>query len=380
MKQKRITWVEISTHALRYNISQFKKILSPTVHIMAVVKSNAYGHGMYKTAQIVSLNKNIWIGTVNLDEALELRKNGIHSKILVLSFFDPMQLEKAIKQNITLTIYGLQAAKKINRAASKLGKKAVIHFKVDTGTSRLGLLPDKSVETIQKIQLLKNIKLEGIFTHFADAENQNQKVTNNQIAVFKEVIEMLDDLGIEIPIKHCACSAATILNTASHFDLVRIGISLYGLYSIEPNGTKSRRIKKRLGLKPALAWRTKIIQIKTIPAGSSVGYGRTFKTKRAMKIALIPVGYWDGLDRRNSNNGIVIIKGQRCSIRGRICMNLTMIDVTHLKTVCTGDIVTLIGKDGKSEITVDEIAQNTKTINYEVITRINPLIPRIFNK
>lgn len=378
MKQKHTTWVDISNEAIQHNILQFKKIIPKSTHFMAVVKSNGYGHGMVNAARVAVVNNVKWIGTVNLDEALTLRKNNIKSRILVLSYFNPLRLKEAIDKNITLTVYGYNAARTIDKIALRFRKKASIHFKVDTGTSRLGLLPEQSVTVIKKIASLKNINLEGLFTHFADAENPNQRVTNNQISKFKKVLQNLSNAGINISVKHCACSAATILNRNSHLDLVRVGISLYGLYSIDPNGTESERVKKRLQLKPALSWRTKVIQIKDVPAQSSIGYGQSFTTKRRMKIALIPVGYWDGLDRKISNNGCVIVRGHRCKIRGRVCMNLSMIDVTNLKIVKTGDIVTLIGKEGKSEITADEIAKKTNTINYEVVTRINPLIPRIY--
>ncbi len=379
MIQKHITWVEISKQAIQHNISQFKKIIPQSTSIMAVVKSNGYGHGMVQTAKIAASMKSTWIGTVNLNEALELRKKNIRSRILVLSYFDPLRLNEAIKRSITLTVYGYKAAKTIDTIAARLKKRVPIHFKIDTGTSRLGLLPEESVTVIKKISALKHIFVEGVFTHFADAENPNQKVTNRQINQFNNVIKDLSNSGIEIPIKHCACSAATILNKMSHLDVVRIGISLYGLYSIESNGGASARAKKRLHLKPALSWKSKILQVKTIPARSSIGYGQTFKAKKRMTIALIPVGYWDGLDRKASNKGSVLVRGQRCKIRGRICMNLTVIDVTHIKNVRAGDVVTLIGTSGKAEISADELADITDTINYEVVTRINPLIPRIYN-
>jgi len=368
------TWVNISKSAIYHNVKQLIKIIGNKTELMPIVKSNAYGHDLVLMAKIFSKTKIKWIGVVGLDEALILRKNNIRKKILVLSFFNPRQLKKAVQQNISLTIYTLGATKQISSIAKKINKKANIHIKLDTGTSRLGFLANKSFEVIKQISKLDHINIEGIYSHLADAENINQIVTNKQNELFKEILSKLKAEGIKIKYHHLACSAAIILNKESHYNLVRSGISIYGLHSIENSH------KEYLKLKPVLSWLTKIIQIKVIPKNSYVGYGKSFKTKKKTTIALIPIGYWDGYDRKLSNRGQVLIQGKRCNIIGRVCMNLTIIDISKLKSVKTGEIVTLIGQQGKEKITVDELADQINTINYEVVTRINPLINRLLIK
>lgn len=378
MTKKYTTWLEISAKAIQHNIRQFQKIVPKKNQFIAIVKSNAYGHGLVEMSRIAKKSGVPWLGTVNLEEALELRKNKISGRILVLSYFHPDKFKDAIQNNITLTIYGYSAAVRINNAAKRQKKTVKIHFKVDTGTSRLGIHPNKCLPIIKKVLKLKYIELEGIFTHFADAENPNQVLTNKQIKVFNLLLTELEKEDIKIKYKHTACSAAVILNKNSYFNMVRVGISLYGLWSIENYSSKVKNIHPKFILRPALSWRTKIIQIKELSSGSTIGYGATYKTSKKIKLALIPVGYWEGYDRKLSNNGEVLVRGYRCPIRGRICMNLTMIDITKVKNAKVGDIVTLIGKDGGQEISVDQIADKTKTINYEVVTRINPLLPRLY--
>jgi alanine racemase len=378
MPHKPITWVEVSKQAIRHNIKQFQKVLSKKTALMAVVKSNAYGHGMVEVARIAVKAGVKWLGTVNLDEALELRRAGIKIRILVFSYFHPDKLVEAVKKNITLTVYNYSAAREISVIAKKLHKIAKVHFKVDTGTSRLGVRIDAAIVLVKKISSLPNIQIEGIFSHLADSENPDQKFTNQQIHVFEKLITKLEEQGIDIPVKHIACSAATLLNRRSHFNVVRIGISLYGLWSVEKDGARVRKLHKQFNLQPALSWHTTIVQVKELPIGTPIGYGCTYKTLKRTKLAIIPVGYWEGFDRRLSNCGEVLIQGQRCPVRGRICMNLTMVDVTHLKKVRPGERATLIGHDGKDEITADEMAKKIGTINYEIVTRINPLLPRLY--
>ncbi|MCH7492012.1 alanine racemase [Patescibacteria group bacterium] len=380
MLTTQITWVAISRSAIRHNIRQLQRIVSPSTQFMAVVKSNAYGHGLIEVAKIAKQAKVSWLATVNLDEALELRASGIKGRILVLSYYHPDKIKEAIKKNITLTVYGYAAAKKINAAAKLLRTKTKVHFKVDTGTSRLGVLPLDCAPMLHKIRQLDNIKIEGIFSHFADAENLNQAFTNRQINTFNKIVSELEIQNIKIPLKHLACSASTILNKESHQDLIRIGIALYGLWSIEKKGWLAKKLLPGLNLRPALSWYTTIIQLKKLPPHSTVGYGASYKTNKDTTLALVPVGYWEGYDRKLSNTGEVIIRGKRCSIRGRVCMNLMMIDVTSLPNVKVGDRVILIGQEGKESITADELANKIKTINYEIITRINPLINRVYIK
>lgn len=374
------TWIEISSKAIKHNLDQLKKIIKPSTQIMPIIKANAYGHGFIEIAKILVKLKVKWVGVASLEEALELRENNIKTRILVLSFYNQKLLNQAVQKNITLTIYSYEVAEKINSISKKLKKVTPIHFKIDTGTSRLGLLANDSVESILRITKLSNIKIEGLFSHLADAENPNQKFTKKQTSIFNKVVKELEINKVKINYKHLACSAAVFLNKDTHKDIVRYGISLYGMWSIKEDNKIVKDIYKKVTLKPVLSWYTKIIQIKKLEAGSSVGYGQSYKTIKKTRIALIPVGYYDGYDRKLSNIGEVLIKGKRCKVIGKVCMNLTIIDVTKINSLKTGDIVTLIGKNRGQFITANELADKVGTINYEILTRINKIIPRLTTK
>lgn len=372
-----LTWVEISQTALKYNIQQYRKILNFQTQILGVVKSNAYGHGL-EMAKIIKSDVD-WFGTVNLDEALILKEQRIKKPILVLSYFesDKIKLLKALKLNIRLPIYDLKTAENLDRLARKYKKKLKVHFKLDTGTSRLGLLPKDALLVIKKIKKLKSLELEGLFSHFAASE-ENQSYTDLQLKRFSKFNQLLERLKIEIPIKHIACSAAALIKSEYQLDMIRLGISLYGLW---PSVETKKIIQKKLpqfNLKPALSWKTKIIQIKTVPKSTPIGYGCSYKVKRQTKLGILPIGYNEGYDRRLSNQAEVLVKGQRSKVLGRICMNLTMVDLTDIPNARVGETVTLIGCDGKQEITADELAEKIRTINYEVVTRINSDLPRIY--
>lgn len=360
---------------------------------MAVVKSNAYGHGLIECAKIFEKAGADWLGVVNLDEALALKKAGIKKTVMALSYFDtfstrsgrfprrPRQVDnltQAIKKGIRLPIYDLKTAKYLSRIALKAHKTAYLHVKIDTGTSRLGVLYGESVGFIKRLLKLPNLRLEGLFSHLADSENPDQTFTNKQIDIFEKVITKLEEQGVNIPLKHMACSAATILNKRSWFNMVRVGISLYGLYSVERNALTTHKKFPWFSLKPVLSWYTKVIQVKEIPAGTNIGYGLTYQAKNKIKIAVLPVGYWEGYDRKLSNQSVVLIHGQRAPVRGRVCMNMTIVDVTDIPNVRVGDRATLIGRDGKEEITADKLAEKIGTINYEVVTQINPLLKRFY--
>lgn len=379
------SWVEISKSAILHNLSQYQRIVGPKVAVMPIVKSNAYGHGMIAIAKLVS-PKVKWLGVVNLGEALQLRQNKIKNRIFVLSYAQSRYLKEGIKQNIDLPVYDLGMAKLISKETKKQGNKETkVHIKIDTGTSRVGVLPKDAVAFIKEIRKLPNLKIEGIFSHFAASE-ENPKYTRWQLDNFNQVLADLEKEGINIPYKHFACSAATLVEPKSHFNLIRLGLGLYGLWPSEL--AKRIAIKKYpwLKLKPALSWKTKVIQVKDISAGTKVGYGCTYTAKRKMKIAVLPVGYWEGYDRHLSNSGEVIIKNKKCPVIGRVCMNLTMVDVSSVKNAKAGDEVVLLGRPASAKasagkgVTAEELAKKIGTINYEIITRINPFLPRTFIK
>lgn len=367
-----LTWVEVNRQAIEYNLKQFRKMIGNKTLLMPVVKSNAYGHGMVEVAKICDSSKNVSrICVANLDEALVLIKIGIKKPILILSFYelDEKKLKIAIQNRVIFPIYRDDQIDVLNKIAKKLKTITLVHLKIDTGTTRIGVLPNQAVNYAKKISQLKNLFLEGIWSHFASSES-NPIFTNKQLVVFKKVLKEIEKDGLVIPVKHFACSAATTLHPDSHFNAVRLGLSTYGLYP----DAKSR---KKILLKPALSLNTKIIQVKTVPAKTKISYGGTYVTKHPTNLAVLPVGYWDGIDRKLSNAGEVIVRGKKCPIRGRVCMNLMMIDVTKVKNIKAGDKATIIGRQGKESISVDDLTNLIGTINYEVVDRINPLIPRI---
>ena len=368
------SWVEISKSAILHNLAQYKRIVGKSVEVMPIVKSNAYGHGIIEVAKLVA-PKVKWLGVVSLGEALELRKNNIRKRIFVLSYAPSRYLKEGIKQQIDLPVYDLNYARLISQTAKKLNKIAKIHLKIDTGTSRVGVLPKDAVMFIQKVSELPNLKIEGIWSHFAASE-ENRNYTKFQLDNFNQVLGQLEKRGIRIPYKHFACSAATLIEPEAHFNLIRLGLSLYGLW---PSVLAKQIALKRfpwLNLKPAMSWKTKIIQVKQLPKGTKVSYGCTYTTKKETKLAVIAVGYWEGYDRRLSGRGEVIIKGQRCPVLGRVCMNLTMVDVSKVKDIKAGDETILLGEG----ISAEDLAEKIGTINYEVVTRINPVLARTYLK
>ncbi len=367
-----LTWVEVNKQAIEYNLKQFRRLIGAKTLLMPVVKSNAYGHGLIKVAEICQGSKEVdRICVVNLDEALELLRNGIKKPIMILSFYelDAEKIKIAIAKKVIFPIYSEDQINFLNNVAKKIKTAVKVHLKVDVGTTRVGILPKDALKFAKKITQSNNLNLEGIWSHFASSET-DKKFTDKQQHCFEDIINELEKNKIKIPLRHLACSAATILHKNSHFNGIRLGLSTYGLYPDK----NSRKIIK---LKPALSLNTKIIQLKTVPKKTKIGYGGTFTTSSATVIAVLPIGYWDGIDRRMSNNGEVLIGGQKCPILGRICMNLMMVNVTKLKKIKVGQTATVIGQQGKSKITADDIAKNIGTINYEIVDRINPLIKRI---
>ncbi len=366
------SWVEIDQQALEHNIHSYKTIIGSSI-LAPVIKSNAYGHGIELIAKICDQNNLVdYLCVVSLSEALLLRSIGIKKPLLVVSIID-RDLRDAIEQNIDLVAYDREIIQELNAIGKMLNKKARVHIKIDTGLSRLGLPTNDALSFITHVATLPYISITGIFTHFAESECADQTFTNHQLEQFNALIKQLDALGIAIPINHTACSAAITANIPSHCSFVRLGIGLYGLWPSPENKQITQQLHPTFSLKPVLTWKTRIIQIKDIPAESYIGYDRTHQVTQASRIAIIPVGYWDGYDRRLSNSGKVLINNQLAPIIGRIAMNLSMVNITGLN-VSMNDDVTLLGNH--PGITAEDIAQRCNTINYEIVTRINPLLPR----
>jgi len=372
------TWVEISRSALIHNIGQFKKLIKPRVKLMAVVKANAYGHGLVKTSKIVIKAGAKWLGVDSIDEALDLRKANIKTPILVLGYVPEFRLADAISNNIKLTCYNPETIEYLGKLAPKLKKVAHIHLKIETGTSRQGIEEEVIPEFIKLVKEYPFVRLEGILTHFANAEIPSSSFTKGQLAKFRQAIKIFQNYKIHIPIKHTACTAAVIAFEGTLFDMVRVGIGLYGLWPSIAIKNLVRKKNIKFQLKPVLSWKTKVAQVKFLKKDSPIGYGCTEKVTRDSRVAVLPVGYADGYDRKLSSIGNVLIKGKRAKVLGRVCMNMMMVDVTNIKDVGLEEEVVLLGRQGSEEISAQDLAGKLETINYEVVSRINPLVPRIY--
>lgn len=375
------TWVEISKNSLKHNIKIFDKLLAPGVRFMAVVKSNAYGHGLLEVSKIVSklnMKREIWFGVDSIGEGIALRKAGIKKPILVLGYAPKNELTDALKADIRLTVYNEETVRLLARAAKKIKKTARIHIKIETGATRQGVNEQDLPRFARLIKSFPSLVPEGISTHFANIEDIGAPhYAKTQLSRFRKAIRVFEKQKINIPIRHTACSAAAILFPDTHFNMARIGISLYGLWSSQAVELSAKTKVPVPKLKPVLTWKTVVAQIKNVPAGTPVGYGLTEKTARKSKIAVLPIGYYDGYDRRFSSIGSVLLHGVRCKIMGRVCMNMIMVDATDVPGVHLEDTAVLIGQQKKDEISAEELALKIGTINYEIVTRINPLLPRL---
>ena len=354
------TYAEISIDAIEHNLSQLKSKLNEGVLTLAIVKADAYGHGAVGVSKAIQ-DKVDYFGIAELMEAVELREAGVEKPILVLSYTSPYLYETLIKNELTQTIFNYDDAVELSKAAVRLNKIARVHIAVDTGMSRIGFFCNaESVEIVKRINDLPNLYIEGIFSHYACADCEDRATTEKQTRVFKDFIASLEARGMYIPIKHLSNSAG-ILTCDEQFDMVRMGIVLYGLYPDEFVNDGS------ISLQPAMKIVSHVIHVKDVPAGSGVSYGHTYFTKGKTRIATVCIGYADGFSRSLSNTGKVLINGQYANIIGRVCMDQLMVDVTSLPDVRVGDEVTILGKDGENEITAEEIAKLTDTINYEVV-------------
>ena len=379
MGTSRLSWCEISKDALINNIREFRRIAPPPVMLYPVVKANAYGHGMVLVSKVLKEEGVDGLCVNELWEVEQLRNAGIELPIVVLGWIPPGFANEIVHLNPIVVIYDKNVALAISKAASRLNKTIKVLIKVETGTNRQGLDEEEALELGRLITSLDGLEFYGLSTHFADIEDTtDHSYSMQQLVNFLHTAEAFFDAGMRPDVLSAANSAATILWPNTHLNLVRVGISLYGMWpSKETFATAVQIHREKINLKPVLTWKTTIAQVKTVPAGAYVGYGRTFRTTHPTKLAVIPVGYYDGYDRKGSNFAHVIINGMRAQIRGRVCMNMFMVDVTDIKGVKPGDEVILLGSQGDERITAEDLAMWFNTINYEVTTRINENIPRI---
>lgn len=363
------TWVNIDVNALKQNFINLSKIVGDDVKKMAVVKSNAYGHGMHECAKIFTDAGADFLGVDSIEEAVELRQAGSETPILVLGWTPEEYYQSASEENISITISSMDSLKKAIDVADELKTPLKVHIKADTGLHRQGFLENEMNEVVE---LLKDSKIvvEGLYTHLAAAETPKlEEYTKKQITEFKKWIDAFKNMD---PITHSGASAAATIYADTHFDMVRLGISMYGLW---PSEEVRERSKGKLEISPALSWEAKVSEVKEIKEGEPVGYDCTEKVDRDSKIAVIPIGYWHGVPRASSRKGVVMINDKEAKILGNVSMDMIIVDVTDIKDVFPGSTATIIGKG----ISAEDFAKTSDSINYEVVTRINQNIPRIYS-
>ena len=367
-------WKEIKLDAVKNNVKNIRGLLKDGVRLLAVIKADAYGHGAVEVAQSLLFDGGAdYFGVATYGEAEQLRRAGINTPVLILGAVFDDEYAELVKDDITLTVFDFDTAKKLSDTAKKLGKTAKIHIKIDTGMARIGFLPSEdAVEEIIKISKLDGIEIEGMFSHFAKADEADKMPTRVQFEKFMFIKNELLKRGIQIPICHICNSAGIIDFPEYHLDMVRSGIITYGYY---PSDFVN---KDALKLESAMSFKSRVVHIKTVEKGTSVSYGGTFTAKEKMKIATVSAGYADGYSRLLSNKADVIINEVRCRVLGRVCMDQLMIDATHLKNINLGDEVILFGKSGNNKVTVEETAEIMGTINYEVMCGLSRRVPGVY--
>lgn len=367
---------EINLDAAAYNFKNMKENLKPDTKIIAVIKTDGYGHGAAPIARMAEAYAYVWgFATATVEEALLLRKAGIQKPVLILGFVFPDAYDELVRHEIRPAVFKLSMAKQLSEEAVRQGKTIPVHIKVDTGMSRIGFADDEeSADLVKEIGDLPGIQIEGLFTHFAKADEKDKTYTMEQLSRYHRFHQMLTDRGVEVALRHCSNSAGIFDIQEANLDAVRAGISIYGLYPSEEVD------KFAVPIMPVLTLKSHITYIKTIAPGTKISYGGTFTAREAMKIATIPVGYGDGYPRSLSGKGHVLIRGKKAPITGRICMDQFMVDVTHIPDVREGDMVTLIGSDGGLELTMEDLGELSGRFNYELACDIGKRVPRRFWK
>ena len=372
-----LTTVEVSKKALKHNLGQLKAIPPPEFTPIAVIKANAYGHGMSGVAEAIK-GEVAYMAISSIEEGLELRKNGINQKLLIMGNVDCADrtlLKEAVEKELELSVYNLEMLGAL-QAAAETNRTARIHIKVDTGMRRFGVLETEALEFIEVARKTPAITIQGLFSHLGTADEESS-FTEVQESRFRTLQDQLSERGISIPLHHLYNSAGSMRENLLG-NACRVGISLYGLYPSHYCRAQMEIRHPEFSLQPALTWKTRIVQVKRVPKGSLVSYGGTYRTKREETLAILPIGHFDGYDRGLSNKADVLIRGKRCPVVGRVCMNQTVVNVSEVPDARLGDDVILLGKAGAEWITAEELAEKLDTVVYEIVTRINPLLPRVF--
>ncbi len=372
-------WAEIDLDALQFNVASIRKCIDQGTKIIAVIKTDGYGHGASQIAQLLEDERQVWgYAVATAEEAFSLRADGIQKPILILGYTFPYSYGQMISGQVRATVFTCEAAEALSDIAVASGQICRIHIKIDTGMTRIGIHPDdEGVTLIRRIAGLPGLEIEGIFTHFATADEADRTKTYHQMTLFREYVDRIErDLGIRIPMRHCSNSAGIVEIPEANMDAVRAGIILYGLWPSDEVQTDGK-----IQLRPMLSLKSRVVYVKTVPEGQEISYGGTFTTTRDTRVATVCIGYGDGYPRSLSNLGDVIIKGQRVPILGRVCMDQFMIDVTDVRVpVRVGDQVTLIGREGDACITMEELGALSGRFNYELACDIGKRIPRIYKR
>lgn len=365
---------EIDLDAIAHNIKEIKAQLQPKTRLMAVVKADAYGHGAVEVSQVCLYSGADELAVATYDEGAALRSNNIFVPILILGYTVENRLEDVILNELTQTVFSYELAKQLSDTAVKLNKTAYAHISIDTGMSRIGFLPcEESLDEIDRIFELPNLRITGVFTHFSTADEADKSFTQEQYRRFKYMTEGIEQRGHKGLIRHCGNSAAITDLPEMQMDMVRAGIIIYGMFP-------SKDVKTDIDIRPAMSIKTHISYVKQLPAGIGVGYGRTYYTDKPTKIATIPIGYADGYSRLLSNRARMIVKGQYAPVIGNVCMDQLMLDITDIEGVNMGDEVIVMGRNGDKCVSAEEIASLMGTINYEVVCGIGKRIPRVYIK
>ncbi len=362
---------DIDLDAVLYNMESMHKKLKPGTKIAAVVKADAYGHGAVEISRVLENLPYLWgYAVATSNEAMQLVEAGRKKPIIILE-----QFEEIVENDLRPAVCTYETAQALSDIAAEKNKVCRIHIKVDTGMSRIGFqVTPESADTVARISKLPNIMIEGIFTHFARADESSKAPAYEQFKQFEKMIAMVEEKGVQIPLKHCSNSAGIVEIPECNMDMVRAGITLYGLWPSEEVD------KTKISLKPVMSLRSRVAYVKELLPGRQISYGGTFTVKKKMTVATVPVGYGDGYARGLSNKGWVLIKGQKAPICGRVCMDQCMVDVTDIPGVKIGDTVTLLGKDADEEITMEQLGELSGRFNYEFACLITPRVPRIYHK
>jgi alanine racemase len=387
MAETPLIWAEIDLNAIAANVRELRRVTRPEARLLVAVKANAYGHGLLEVARQALETGADALGVARMPEGLALRDAGIDAPVLVFGFTPPSDVEALVRHDLIQTVYTLDTARAYAERIGKSGGRLKVHLKVDTGMGRLGILPDSrryvepgmavsdhAVQEVTDIASLKELTLEGIFTHFASSDSADKSFAEQQFDTFMAFLGQLKRAGLEFELRHAANSGAIIDMPHTHLDMVRAGVLLYGLYPSDEVD------KSRIELTPVMTLKARIAHLKKVPAGFPVSYGMTHTTQAPTTIATVPVGYADGFNRRLSNRGHMLVRGQKAPIVGRVCMDLTMIDVGHIPGVVVEDEVVIVGRQANETITADELAGLLDTINYEITSAITARVPRVYLK